>query len=77
MTLVPEVVLAKEAEICYANISCVTDYDVWKEHEVTNEMVLQTMKKNIDKVRELLMNIIPNIEEKDCSCHHVLKDAMM
>jgi 5'-methylthioadenosine phosphorylase len=78
MTMVPEVVLAREAEICYANIAMVTDYDVWKDHTVTNEEVLATMKKNIDKVRELLMAVLPEIDDKSAhSCNQALKDAMM
>ena len=78
MTLVPEVVLAREAEICYANIAMVTDYDSWKDHAVTNTDVLAVMKGNIEKVRKLLMQVIPLIDEnEDCACNHALKDAMM
>jgi 5'-methylthioadenosine phosphorylase len=78
MTMVPEVVLAREAEICYANIAMVTDYDCWKDHTVTNEEVLRTMKSNIEKVRKLLMALIPEIDDKKvCSCNTSLKDAMM
>ena len=77
MTLCPEVVLAREAEICYANIAAVTDYDVWHENPVSNEMVLQTMKKNIEKIQKLLMTIIPEIDETTCSCNKALENAMM
>ncbi len=79
MTLVPEVVLARESEICYANIAMVTDYDAWKEHTVTNEEVLTTMKNNLEKVKKLLMEIIPAIDDKKVcqQCNIALKDAMM
>jgi 5'-methylthioadenosine phosphorylase len=78
MTLVPEVILAREAEICYANIAMVTDYDAWKDHAVTNTDVLAVMKGNIEKVRKLLMAVIPEIDDSsDCTCNHALKDAMM
>ncbi len=78
MTLVPEAVLAREAEICYANIAAVTDYDVWHGSPVSNEMVIKTMKENIDKVRALLMKIIPEIsEETSCECQNSLENAMM
>lgn len=78
MTLVPEIVLAREAEMCYANIAMVTDYDVWRDSHVSNEEVLKIMKMNADKVKELLMSLIPEINDrKKCSCHEALKDAMM
>ena len=44
MTVVPECVLAREAEICYSSISTVTDYDVWKDHVVCVNDILATMK---------------------------------
>ncbi len=78
MTLVPEVVLAREAEICYANIAMVTDYDVWKEHYVSHAEVLRVMKENTEKVKQLLMSIIPEIDDKKiCSCNTALKDSEM
>ena len=78
MTMFPEVILAKEAELCYANISMVTDYDCWKEHSVSNEEVLKTMKSNVDKVRRLLMAVIPKVkDERKCACKESLKDALM
>jgi len=79
MTLVPEVVLAREAEICYANIAMVTDYDVWKEHHVSHAEVLKVMKQNMDKVRELLMSIIPEIDDtKICKqCNTALEGTEM
>ncbi|NTV24163.1 MAG: S-methyl-5'-thioadenosine phosphorylase [Nanoarchaeota archaeon] len=78
MTLVPEVVLAREAEICYANIAMVTDYDAWKDHAVTNTDVLSVMKGNIEKVRKLLMEVIPLVDDKKaCACNHAMKDAWM
>lgn len=77
MTLVPEVQLARELEICYASISMVTDYDVWKEHEqVSTELVIETMKKNVIKAKKLLEKLISQIPEKrSCICSHALKGA--
>jgi 5'-methylthioadenosine phosphorylase len=63
MTLVPEVVLAREAEISYANIAMVTDYDVWRGSHVSHGEVLKTMKENIEKVKNLLMSVIPEIDD--------------
>lgn len=78
MTLVPEVVLAREAEICYANIAMVTDYDAWKDHSVVNTDVLKVMKENIEKVKKLLMAVLPQIDDKKiCACNGAMKDAWM
>ncbi len=78
MTLVPEVVLAREAQICYASICMVTDYDVWAEKPVTGEEVVKTMRKNIEKVKRLLAELIPEIpEERHCECDKALKEALM
>jgi len=76
MTLVPEVVLAREAEICYINLSMVTDYDVWQPHPVNVEEVLRIMKGNVDKIKKLLIAAIPKIKEGGkCACKEALKNA--
>ena len=78
MTLVPECVLAREAEICYSSISMVTDYDCWKDSNVTLEEVIQTMKANQDKVKKLLIDIIPKIpKERACPCKSALEGALI
>ncbi|MCL2204432.1 MAG: S-methyl-5'-thioadenosine phosphorylase [Defluviitaleaceae bacterium] len=65
MTTVPEAPLAKELEIPYQSIAMVTDYDCWKEgtEPVTYEMVMNTMKQNAEKVRNLLLEAITNLNE--------------
>jgi 5'-methylthioadenosine phosphorylase len=75
MTLAPEVVLAREAEICYGNIAMVTDYDVWRDHHVSNQMVVETVKRNSENVKKLLTAAIAMVEEKDCECNHALDNA--
>jgi 5'-methylthioadenosine phosphorylase len=67
MTTVPECILANEAEIPYATIAMATDYDCWKKGEapVTFEMILQRMKENADKVKQLLLKAIPRIANKE------------
>ncbi|XP_053321884.1 S-methyl-5'-thioadenosine phosphorylase isoform X2 [Spea bombifrons] len=67
MTTVPEVVLAKEAEICYASIAMATDYDCWKEHEeaVSVDRVLKTLKENANKATSILLTAIPQIASMD------------
>jgi len=78
MTLVPECVLAREAEICYACIATVTDYDVWKEHMVNAEEVAKTMKQNLDKIKALITETIATLpKERTCECKHALKNALV
>ncbi len=78
MTLVPEVILAREMEICYVSIATVTDYDVWAEKPVSTQEVIDTLKKNIANTKMLLKNIIEDIPlERDCICKDALKDAKL
>lgn len=78
MTLVPECVLAREAEMCYANVAMSTDFDCWKEEAVDINMVLETMKNNISKFKELLSDVVPKIpEERNCGCKDALKAALL
>ena len=76
MTMVPEVVLAREAEICYANISTVTDYDCWKEHAVCVDDIVNTMKSNIEKVKCIIAETITKTpSEFSCKCNSALTGA--
>jgi len=76
MILVPEVVLAREAEICYLNVAMATDYDAWQEHPVNVADVLDVMKKNVEKIKKLLIVTIPKIkDERNCSCRTALNKA--
>jgi len=72
MTVLPEARLAREAEICYASIACVTDYDSWHEtnEPVTIEAVLTIMRNNIDLARKtisLAAGRLPAIREGECA----------
>ena len=76
MTLVPEVQLARELEMCYVTIATITDYDVWAEKPVTTEEVLRVMKENEEKVRKILQKGMPKIPvERNCPCKDSLKGA--
>jgi 5'-methylthioadenosine phosphorylase len=76
MTLVPECVLAREAEICYASIATVTDYDVWKDHPVSAIEVAKNMKENVEKVKKVITETITRIpKERTCECKDALKSA--
>ncbi len=76
MTLVPECQLAREAQICYASISTVTDYDVWAEKPVTAKEVIETLSKNVELTKKLLTVLIDKIPtSKSCSCEKALEEA--
>jgi 5'-methylthioadenosine phosphorylase len=76
MTLVPECILAREAEICYTSISTVTDYDVWKDHPVTLEEVVKVMSANIENVKKIIAETIKIIpKEQTCKCNCALQGA--
>ena len=78
MTLVPECVLAREAELCYASISTVTDYDVWKDHPVSAEEIINTMKANIEKVKTLITESVAKMpRERKCNCKNALQNAFV
>jgi len=70
MSTVPEVILAREAGICYQTIAMSTDYDCWKEGEepVTWEMIVSIMKKNAENVKALLLKTVSAISETECAC---------
>lgn len=67
MTLVPEVVLAKEAGLCYAAIAMATDYDCWRDHgkKVSVPEVIATFQKNVEKVTRLVLAAVPLIAKQD------------
>lgn len=67
MTLVPEVVLAKEIGMCYAAIAVATDYDCWRDcgEKVSVPEVIAMFKKNVEKVMNLLLDAVPLIAKQD------------
>ena len=80
MTACPEVFLAREAEICYATMAHVTDYDVWHSSEkpVTVEMVIETLNHNTGIAQDAVIELVKNLpENRDCECDQNLKDAIM
>lgn len=80
MTQYPEAYLARELEICYVNVSLITDYDVGLVADVeavSHEQVLKVFSENNDKLRDLLFTLIPRIpEERRCICSTALQGAM-
>ena len=80
MTSLQEAKLAREAEICYAAMALVTDYDCWhaEESQVTVETVVQNLKKNITLAKKIIAVVVPKISDKrECLCARVLKNAIM
>ena len=79
MTQYPEAYLARELEICYVNISLITDYDVGvpgEEDAVSHEAVLEVFNANNDKLRGLLFAMAPKIPpDRSCPCSTALKGA--
>jgi 5'-methylthioadenosine phosphorylase len=70
MTNVPEAKLAREAEICYATVAMVTDYDCWHpDHDhVTVESIIAVLFDNADKGRALVKQIAPKLAKRDKTC---------
>ena len=78
MTQYPECYLARELEICYCNISLITDYDVGTADmpPVTNEEVIRVFGENNQKVKDLLYAMIPVLPDtRDCPCSRALEGA--
>ena len=72
MTLVPEIVLARELGMCYATVAVVTDLDVWGAEPVRHEEVARVMEESLPKLGELLRQALPRIpEERTCDCGEV------
>jgi 5'-methylthioadenosine phosphorylase len=80
MTALPEAKLAREAEICYATLAFVTDYDVWREAEedVSVEMVVANLMENVDTARSIIRNITARVSpEYKCGCGTALETAII
>ena len=80
MTASPEAFLAREAEICYATMAHITDYDVWHESEapVTVDMVIQTLHKNTALAQEAVRRLVKILKpERHCECKHALSTALI
>jgi 5'-methylthioadenosine phosphorylase len=83
MTALPEAKLAREAEICYATIACVTDYDSWHESEepVTVEMVIGHLSANVANAQHILQKVASHIPTDrthvNCDCAHALATSII
>ncbi len=80
MTTSPEAFLAREAEMCYAVMAHVTDYDVWhvSEAPVTVEIVVETLKHNTRLAQESIRELVRGLgQEIRCDCRSALTDALI
>ncbi|RJP52069.1 MAG: S-methyl-5'-thioadenosine phosphorylase [Anaerolineaceae bacterium] len=80
MTASPEAFLAREAEMCYAVMAHVTDYDVWhvSESPVTVDMVIETLKKNTLKAQETIRKLASSLDsQRRCECDSALASALI
>ncbi|MBI4339221.1 MAG: S-methyl-5'-thioadenosine phosphorylase [Chloroflexi bacterium] len=80
MTVLPEAKLAREAEMCYASLSCVTDYDCWRQTEesVTVEMVVANLLKNVATSKEILRGLVTQLQgQRQCACATALQNAII
>jgi 5'-methylthioadenosine phosphorylase len=80
MTAVPEAQLAREAEMCYATMAHVTDYDVWRETEepVTVDAVVSNLLANTQVAQQAIRNVITRLSrERDCDCSRALSNAII
>ncbi len=76
MTALPEAKLAREAEICYAILATITDYDVWHEEPVSIGQVIENAAKNEAAVKDILRRSVGRIADTDCPCRHALEGAI-
>ncbi len=83
MTNMPEAKLAREAELCYATVAMVTDYDCWRveEEHVTVDAVIAVMMNNAEKARNLVKAVIPVLGQErglcPAGCDRALSDALI
>lgn len=83
MTNMPEAKLAREAEMCYATVAMVTDYDCWHPNhdDVTVDQIVQVLLANADKARSLVKHVVPKLGADAhaiaCSCRSALEHAII
>ena len=80
MTNLQEAKLAREAEMCYATVAMVTDFDCWHEghDDVTVEAILEVMRTNVAHAKSVVAAAVPHLEaQRSCACRNALQFAIM
>ena len=80
MTALPEAKLAREAEMCYATVALVTDFDCWKEDEgpVNADMIVKNLLSNVETSKNIVreLSVCDDINYS-CLCHNALSNAII
>lgn len=77
MTTSPEAFLAREAELCYAVMAHVTDYDVWHQEPVSVDMVVRTLHQNTRTAQEAIRQLAAGLQAPECACDQALAPALI
>ena len=81
MTAMQEARLAREAELCYATLALVTDYDCWHQSVQAVDIgeILRVMRLNVETAQKAIANLAPRLAQRrrTCACGHALKDAII
>jgi len=83
MTNMPEAKLAREAEMCYATVAMVTDFDCWHPHheDVTVDAIIKVLTENAERARNLIKKVVPILSERsgscEAGCHTALESALI
>jgi len=82
MTNLAEAKLSREAEMCFATLACVTDYDCWHMEDevetVSVEMIVKNLLKNVETSKDILRNVLLKLGKvRDCVCVNALKDSIV
>ena len=79
MTALPEAKLAREAELCYAILASVTDYDAWHQEEapVDAATVMRVLQENVERSRAAVRWLVRNLPDRGCDCARALDNAVV
>ena len=83
MTNMPEAKLAREAELCYATVAMVTDFDCWHPNhdDVSVDAIISVLLGNADKARDMIKKVAPRLNSDAtalvCACHTALQNALI
>jgi 5'-methylthioadenosine phosphorylase len=82
MTSATEAKLCREAEICYATMNLVTDYDVWRaeEESVSVELILENLRLNIENAKAIIKKTVASLPDQrgeKCGCGRALENCLV
>ncbi|MCX8213054.1 MAG: S-methyl-5'-thioadenosine phosphorylase [SAR202 cluster bacterium] len=80
MTALPEAKLAREAEMCYATLALITDFDTWHqtEDDVSVDLVIANLRRNVASSRLVMREVVSGLPtERSCTCSHALESAII